>query len=175
MAPTPALSAPALARILTAPRTIVLGAGSGGDAIGFFDVGVSDVGVDFATRRLTAKYARRGLKGCTMPYAGDYLPYSSPGEVQPYSIDFANQLGGDAIATVTSALTVASNKPFSFYGSDADPSANLVGPPSFSGTACTQVVGPCLPNVAYALSFTVTTMGGRILLNYGHIYCQAIQ
>ena len=173
MALAPILSAPMLTRNLATPQTIARGAMFGPAAIGLFAIDVSEIGGNFGTRSLSARCATRSLEGSTMPYAGDYLPYCSPGESQPYSIDFANQLGGDSIASVASSLTAASNKPLSFFETEADASANSVGPPSF-GTACTQGVGLCQPNVAYALSFTVITAGGRTLINYGHIYCQAV-
>ena len=109
-----------------------------------------------------------------MPNAGDYMPYSTPGEVQPYSIDFGAQLPiGDAIAGVASSLVVAEQARLEFTGSDTNPAINLVGQPSFLGTVCTQTVGPLEANVVYRLTFTVATTGGRTLINYAHICCLA--
>jgi len=109
-----------------------------------------------------------------MPLAGDFLPYSTPGEMQPYAIDFAAQIStGESISSVTSALTVAKVTPAGFNGTDLSPSTNLVGPPAFAGTVCSQNVGPLQANVVYLLIFTVTTTAGRTLINYGHIYSQA--
>ena len=109
-----------------------------------------------------------------MPNAGDYLPYSTPGEVQPYSIDFGGQLPiGDAIADVASSLVVAEQARLGFGGSDPNPAANVVGSASFFGTVCTQTVGPLQPNVVYRLTFSVVTTTGRMLINYAHICCLA--
>ena len=109
-----------------------------------------------------------------MPNAGDYLPYSTPGEVQPYSIDFGGQLPtGDAIVSVVGTLVVAEQARLGFGGSDPNPAANLVGSASFFGTVCTQTVGPLQANVVYRLTFSVVTTAGRTLINYAHICCLA--
>lgn len=97
-----------------------------------------------------------------MPNAGDYLPYSTPGEVQPYSIDFAAQLP-------VGPLVVAEQTRLGFGGCDTNPAATLVGSASFFGKVCTQTVGPLQANVVYRLTFGVVTTAGRTPINYAQI------
>ena len=168
---TAVLTAPALVRLLYAPRTLPRGNAA---SIGFFQIGVAAIGDLGATRTLGAPTFCRSLKAPRMPNAGDYLPYSTPGEVQPYSIDFCAQIPvGDAIASVVSSLVVAEQARLGFTGSDPNPASNLVGPPSVFGTVCTQTVGPLEANVVYRLTFIIATTGGRTLINYAHICCLA--
>jgi hypothetical protein len=109
-----------------------------------------------------------------MPFAGSYSP-CDPGETQPYSIDFANQLvTGDSISSVAN-VTLVSDQP----GADPNASSWLVGSASISGTIVSQVVGGSLPNglrpgVVYRLTFTVNTTGGRTLSDSGFIPCNPI-
>jgi hypothetical protein len=157
--------------LLSAPLTFLLGEAA---SIGFLQIGGAPIGGVGATRTLVAPPVSRSIKAPRMPNAGDYLPYSTPGEVQPYSIDFATQLPvGDAIAGVVSSLVVAEQTRLGFGGSDTNPAANLVGSASFFGTVCTQTVGPLQANVVYRLTFSVVTTAGRTLINYAHICCLA--
>jgi len=105
-----------------------------------------------------------------MPFAG-YFSSCDPGETQPYSIDFANQLSGDSIVSI--AATLAADQ-----GADARASSWLLAS-SFSDTVCTAMIGGALPNglqpgVTYRLMFTVTTADGRTLSDYAFIPCAPI-
>jgi hypothetical protein len=109
-----------------------------------------------------------------MPFAG-YYSSCDPGETEPYSIDFANQLvTADALSSVAS-VTLVSDQP----GADPNASNWLVGSASISGSIVSQVVGGSIPNglrpgVAYRLTFTVNTISGRVLSDWGFILCNAI-
>lgn len=107
-----------------------------------------------------------------MPFAG-YYSSCDPGETQPYSIDFANQLAtGNSIASTTSSLAAE-------QGIDRNASSWLVGSPTISGTVVSQVIGGAMPNglqpgVVYRLTFTITTASVRTLSDYGFIPCSPV-
>ena len=107
-----------------------------------------------------------------MPFAG-YYSSCDPGEIQPYSIDFANQLAtGDLIASATSSLAAD-------QGIDRNASSWLVGSPAVDGAVVSQVIGGALPTglqpgVVYRLTFTITTASGRTLSDYGFIPCSPV-
>jgi len=107
-----------------------------------------------------------------MPLAG-YYSSCDPGETQPYSIDFSNQLAtGDSIVTATSSLVAD-------QGIDRSAFSWLVGSPSINGTIVSQVIGGAMPNglqpgVVYRLTFVITTASGRTLSDYGLIPCSQV-
>ena len=111
-----------------------------------------------------------------MPFAGVFSPPSNPGEIEPFSIDFAAQLfDNDAILfdSITTELFVVT-------GTDPTPSLKLIGPPLLTGTVVSQNVGGLAPNAlqpgtVYSLVFTVQTASGRVLINSAHIACVAIE
>jgi hypothetical protein len=104
-----------------------------------------------------------------MPFAG-YYSSCDPGETQPYSIDFSNQLAtGDSIVSAAAALVAD-------QGSDRSASSWLVGSPTTNGTVVSQVIGGAMPNglqpgVVYRLTFLIATASGRALSDYGLIPC----
>jgi hypothetical protein len=108
-----------------------------------------------------------------MPFAGDFLPGFNPGEVQPFSLDFAPQIAnvaGDAI--LHAVVTVETLE------QEADPNAAalLQGVPIVTGTVVTQWFGGSgLPCVVYSLIYTVITTAGRTLVNSAHATCNAIR
>lgn len=108
-----------------------------------------------------------------MPFAGTFVPAASPGETQPYSLDFGTQLEpGDSIQSVISTLSV-------HCGSDPNAAACLVSAPSVSGTVVTQMIGGALPgglqpDVDYIWAVTIVTAFARTRVNYAYLPCAAI-
>lgn len=121
-------------------------------------------------RLLSAPAAVRLLRASKMPSVGDFKPDGSPGEAEPFSIDFAARLAtGDSIASVASSLSV-------HYGADPAASSRLTGSAYFVGTVASQALSlsGLLPGVTYNLAFTVTTAKGSTLVDFGRIACAAI-
>lgn len=74
-----------------------------------------------------------------------------PGEVEAFSIDFANILDiGEPIQSATVNVTVKT-------GTDATPNAMKVGGVSISGTKVTQLLGGGVDKVYYYVDFTAIT------------------
>lgn len=109
-----------------------------------------------------------------MPFAGDYLPPPSPGEVQPFSLDFSPQLvGGDTIVTVSARLEA-------YEGSDPNAGSAATGAPIVSGSLISQWIGAPLPDglqpgVIYRLTMTAHTSQGKTLVNHAHLACKATE
>ena len=108
-----------------------------------------------------------------MPFAGDYTPPTSPGEAQPFAMDFGPQLiGGDAISSAVCLLEA-------YEGEDANAADALTGAPIIQGTIVLQWIGADMPGglqpcVVYRLTVTVITSQGKTLVNYAHVACKPI-
>ncbi len=106
-----------------------------------------------------------------MPFAGDWIPAASPGEEQPFSLDWTPQLlNGDTIVSITSAELAV------YEGVDPDAPSWLIGSPYLVGNVVSQVIGGdspdgLQPGVTYRLTFTVLTTQGKTLVNFAHIAC----
>jgi len=110
-----------------------------------------------------------------MPFAGDYQPPASPGENQPFSMDFGPQLvNGDTLnGSVVAALEA-------YEGTDANAAGALKGAPTVAGSIITQWIGGAQPGglqpcVVYRLTFTAVTAQGKTLINYAHLACKPIE
>lgn len=109
-----------------------------------------------------------------MPFTGDYTPPVSPGEAQPFSMDFGPQLiGGDAISSAEALLEA-------YEGDDPNAAAAVTGAPIVSGTIITQWIGGDMPAglqpcVVYRLTMTARTSQGKTLINYAHVACKPIE
>lgn len=85
------------------------------------------------------------------------LPWKRIPDRISVAVDFAPFLdAGDSIVAVTSDITV-------FQGVDPNPTAMLVGLPTFYLNVATQKIEQGLPGVTYLLSITVTTTLGNEL------------
>ena len=110
-----------------------------------------------------------------MPFSGVYYPPTSPGEIQPFSIDFGSQLAvGETLVGTPVAQLVVIN------GVDASPGSSVIGAAVINGTLVSQNIGGVAPGglqpeVVYNLILTATTSSGKTLVNNAHIPCADIE
>ena len=103
-----------------------------------------------------------------MAFCGTFSPAAYPGETQPYSLDLSLQLtNGDSIASTSAALTLK-------LGTDATPSAWLIGSATYLGNIVSQNVGGALPGglqagALYTITFTTLTANGKTLVHSADI------
>lgn len=104
-------------------------------------------------------------------YAGsDYSPSDNP-EVEPYSLDFVNDLpSGDTISTAAWTVTVANDSQVI----DPSPSARFIGGPFISGTVVTGKFSAFVTGCKYVLQCTVQTAQSNQLILYSHVTAEVI-
>jgi hypothetical protein len=83
-----------------------------------------------------------------------------------FYLEFGPELGGETIAQATFTCSVV-------YGTDATPSARVLGAAAIVGTQVGAFCGTFLPGVTYSLEATATTSTARVLPNNARVRCQA--
>lgn len=98
-------------------------------------------------------------------FVGRQFSPAAPGESEPYSLDFTNDLNtGETLSTATVTLTVNE-------GVDASVATRLSGSPGISGNVVSQRIVGLLPGVTYTMTAAVTTNQSNTKKLSAHIPC----
>jgi len=92
----------------------------------------------------------------------------APASKEYFTVDFVRQLATGDTITAASACTVAV-----LEGTDANPSAMLLGSPVVLGSLVSQELQGGVAGVRYTLTFSVTTAQGETLPFTGDFYVLA--
>ena len=95
----------------------------------------------------------------------------NPLEATIFGLDFALDLAvNETITGVTFWCNVAETSD----GTDATPSARLLGSPSIGGTVVSQMGGTFIEGVTYRIGATITTSQGQIISGWANTTCEAV-
>lgn len=99
-------------------------------------------------------------------YVGEFAPADSA-ESELYGFDFKRDLApGETITAVTFALSV-------IEGTDATPTARLVGSPLIAGTQVKQRIAGLVPSVTYGVEAVVSTNQANSRSLWGRVACRS--